>query len=394
MVRRNRMYMAVVILLAVGFFLAQAPGVATASKKVVKIGFIGPLTGPNASAGVGARNSFDLAIRQANASKAYPYKIEAVWGDDASTPSQGVSAAMRIAADPEVVAASGHWNSPVAEATIPTFKQAGIPFVIWGAIGPDLTCKANYPIVTRVCPTSVQENMPLAKFAMDKLHIKKWAIISDTTVYGKDNTAAWKAEASKSHGAKIVSVDEIQVGQTDFRPVLTKIKTLHPKAIYFGGVVMEGALIRRQMQELGMKLPLFAISGIASDQFVQVAGNSAEGVVATKPGESLDQLPGGQRFEKAYAEAGYKEPYGAYGPYAYDAAGVILAALKKVGPNRQKLIPAIANIKYKGLLGTTTFNSVGQTTNSLATVLVVQDGKWVPWKDSKYASGKSVLPDM
>ncbi|MCL5046064.1 MAG: branched-chain amino acid ABC transporter substrate-binding protein [Actinobacteria bacterium] len=361
--------------------------------KVVKIGFIGPLTGPNAYQGVGARNAFDLAIKQANESKEFPYKIEMVALDDASNPGTGASAATKITSDAGVVAASGHWNSPVAEATIPIFKNAKIPFIIWGAISPKLTSVENYPIVTRVAPTSVQENLPLAKFAIDERGYKKWAVISDTTVYGKNNTVAWKDEVSRRSGAEILSVDEIQVGQTDFRPILTKIKPLNPEAVYFGGVVMEGALIKRQMSEMGLKIPLFAISGIGSEKYIEAAGNEgAEGTVSSKPGKDINKLPGGQKFMEAYQKAGYSEPYGVYGPYAYDAANIILAALKKVGPDRAKLIDAIAKIEHSGLLGATKFNEIGQTTNVLATILVVQDGKWVPWEDSEYASGKRSLP--
>ncbi|MBC7324065.1 MAG: branched-chain amino acid ABC transporter substrate-binding protein, partial [Moorella sp. (in: Bacteria)] len=223
------------------------------TKKTVKIAFLGPLTGPNAMQGVGARNAFQLAVQQANDSGKLPFKIEVVDLDDASNPGTGASAAQKAVADPDVVAASGHWNSPVAEATIPIFKSAEMPLVIWGAIGPTLTSKENYPYITRVCPTQRQENLPMAGFVVNELGRKKWAIISDTTTYGKSNTEAWKEEMRKYPGTEIVSVDEIQVGQNDFRPILSKIKTANVDGVYFGGVVMEAALVRRQMVELGMK---------------------------------------------------------------------------------------------------------------------------------------------
>lgn len=363
------------------------------AKKTVKVAFLGPLTGPNAMQGVGARNSFDLAIKQANDSGKLSFNIQVMDLDDASDPGTGASAAQKAVADPEVVAASGHWNSPVAQATIPIFKAAGMPLVIWGAIAPDLTNPQNYPYITRVAPTQVQENGPLFKF-LYKQGYRKWAVISDTSSYGKGNTEAWSNEVKKQPDAKIVSVDSIQVGQTDFRPILSKIKTENVDGVYFGGVVMEGALIRRQMVELGMKNTLLTgISGIVDDKFIQTAGSTAaEGVVATQPGEDIAKLPGGKAFEQAYQKAGYKEPYGAYGPYAYDAANIIIQALKEVGPNKKALVGAIAKIKYNGLLGETTFDSVGQTQNIASTIYVVQDGKWVDWDSSQYKSGSRKLP--
>lgn len=363
-------------------------------QKTIKIAFIGPLTGPNAAQGVGARNAFLMAIDQANASGQLPFKLDVMVLDDESKPATAASVAQKAVADPDVIVASGHWNSPCAEATIPIFKSAEVPFIIWGAIGPKLTSPENYPYVTRVCPTQAQENVPLAAFVMQDLGRKKWAIISDTSTYGKSNTEAWKEEAKKYPGVEIVSLDEIQVGQTDFRPILSKIKNLNVDGVYFGGVVMEAALVRRQMVELGMKDTLMVgISGIVDDKFIETAGkDAAEGVVAIKPGKNIKKLEGGKAFEEAYEKAGYKEPYGAYGPYAYDAANIIVEALKQVGADKSKLVDAIAKINYNGLLGQTSFNDFGQTENIASTIYVVEDGKFVDWDDSKYKSGELKLP--
>lgn len=363
-------------------------------KKTVKIAFIGPLTGANAMQGVGARNAFQLAVKQANESGKLSYKLEVVDLDDASNPATGASAAQKVVADSSIVAVSGHWNSPVAEATIPIFKSAGMPLLIWGAISPKLTTAENYPYVTRVAPTQSQENAPLAKFAASDLGRKKWAIISDTSTYGKSNTQAWTDEIKKYADASIVSVDEIQVGQTDFRPILSKIKAQNVDGIYFGGVMMEGALVRRQANELGLKdTLLIGISGIMDAKYIETAGgDGAEGVIATKPGKDVSKLAGGKSFNEAYQKAGYKEPYGAYGPYAYDAANIIIEALKKVGPDKKALVDAIAKIQYEGLLGTTTFDGVGQTKNIVSTVYVVQSGQWVDWESSEYKSGARKLP--
>lgn len=357
--------------------------------EVVKVGFIGPLTGANAAQGVGARNSFELAISQANESGDFPYTIEMVSMDDASNPGTGASAAMSLVADSNLVIASGHWNSPVARATIPIFKDNEIPLVIWGAIGSDLTSPKNYPVITRVCPTEVQENVPLAKFMMDDMEIKKWVIISDTSSYGKGNTEAWKNEAASRSDVEILSVDEVQVGQTDFKAILSKVKNMKPDAVYFGGVVMEGALIRRQMNDIGMGgILMAAISGMWDNKFIEIATPSfAEGVIVTKPGVSLAKSSIGQDFVVAYAKMEFGEPFGAYGPYAYDAATVILDALKKVGPDPSKLIDAVVNIESEGLFGTTKFNEFGQTTNVAVTVYVVDDGSWVDFNSSAYSNG-------
>jgi branched-chain amino acid transport system substrate-binding protein len=359
--------------------------------KTIKIAFIGPLTGPNAAQGNGAKNSFDLAIKQANQSGGFPYKIEAMLLDDASDPAVGVAAALKAVSDPDVVAATGHWNSGVALATIHTFHSFGVPFIVWGAISPRIT-GYNYPEVTRNCPTLVQENVPFAKWVIEDLGYKRFSIISDTTDYGEQNTKAFRSLAAK-HGAEILSVDAAPVGTTDFRPILTKIKGLNPSAIYFGGVMMEGALSKSQMEKVGLNKLFAAVSGLADEKFNEVAGRAAEGTIITKPGFDLDELSGGIDFKKAYEAQGYSEPMGTYGIYAYEAANILLEALKQAGPeDKTAIAKTIRGMAFKGILGTTTFDENGQTELAPVSKLVSQDGKWVKWEKSEYATGKRMLP--
>jgi branched-chain amino acid transport system substrate-binding protein len=361
---------------------------------VVKIGFIGPITGPNAYQGVGARNAFEMAIAMANESGDYPYTIETIVLDDASEPATGAAAAQRIVDDPAIVAAIGHWNSPVADATIPVFKQAEIPFIIWGAISPALTSPENYPYISRVALTNHQQNVGLVRFLVEEMGYTRFAIVSDTTSYGVTNTESFSALLAQYPDVELLEVHEIQVGETDFRPVLTSIQGLNPEVIKFGGVVTEGGLVRRQMAELGMQdILMVGISGIADEKLIEIAGDSAiEGVITAKPGTSIEKMPGGEQFVAEYEARGFAEPFGVYGPYAFDAVGIILQALKDVGPDPAALIPAINNISYDGLLGLTTFDEIGQTQNILVSIQVAQDGQFVDWEESEYAAGTRTLP--
>jgi len=361
---------------------------------VVKVGFMGPITGANAAEGSAARNAFQMAFDQLNASGELSYTVEVVAMDDASKPETGASAAQKLTAEEGMVAISGHWNSPVAEATIPICKQAEIPLVIWGAIRETLTSADNYPIVTRVCPTEVQENSPIAKAVLGDMGYKKIYIVSDVTSYGEGNTAAFTKEI-ENYGAELVGVEKIQTGTTDFRPILAKIKQTDAEAIYFGGVVQEAGLCKRQMADAGMNdLLFFGISGISSEDFFTAAGDAAEGTFSIKPGVDPNKTEVGKAFLESYAAANFDVPVGAFTPYAYDAAQVIIAALKSVDgvPTAAQMTDAIANVQAEGLLGTTTFDEIGQTTNPAAYALVAQDGAWVPWVDSEYAAGTRSLP--
>ena len=381
-----------VTVLLVSMVLLATPSsmVFGAEKKVVKIGFIGPLTGPNAAIGLGARNSADLAIRQANEKGTYPYKLELVVMDDASDPTTGVAAATKLCSDPEVAAATTHFNSPVGLATIHVFHRYGVPQMFWGGIHPDITNKYNHPEVTRICPNTYVEHDTLAKFVVEKLGYKNWSIIYDVTSYGKSCLDAVKSALNKT-GGKILSEDAIPVGAVDFRPILSKIKALKPgpQVVYYGGVVTEAALIKIQMNELGMKNLYVGVTGLDSETFNQTAGEAAEGSLIVGKAEINESSP----FATAYKAAGYKEFYEASGPYAYDSVNLILEAIKKVGPEDKKtLARAIRGMEYKGIIGVTKFDKFGQTVSGGLSLKVSQDKKWVVWGDSEYAKGKRKLP--
>jgi branched-chain amino acid transport system substrate-binding protein len=381
--RRLRFGWLVVALLALGL-VRTAPG---APVQVVKLAFLGPLTGPNAPQGLGARNAFDLALRQANASGRFPYRIEGVVLDDASDPATGRAAALRAVSDPAVVAATGHWNSPVAFATIEVFHENRTPIVIWGAIHPDIT-RRGYAEVTRVAPTAEQETAVGARWVVREMRLRRWAVVHDTTTYGNFTRDAFVGTA-RGLGAEILSTDGINVGDRDFGALLTRLRGLNPDGVFFGGVVTEGALFKAQMARARLEAAFFSISGIFDDRFIEVATpQAAEGTLAIKPGVPLERIATGRRFIEDYRAAGYREPYGAYGPYAYDATNILLEALRQVGPDRARLVDAIRNIRYRGLLGEVTFDREGQTRLVAVTRYVVQDGKWTVWEDSEYAKGK------
>src|SRR5512136_2864297 len=368
-----------VVLLSLGFLVPHAGN--AAEKKLVKIGFIGPLTGPNAAVGLGARNSADLAIRQANEKGTYPYKLELVIMDDASDPTTGVAAATKLCSDSAVAAATTHFNSPVGLATIHVFHRYGVPQMFWGGIHPDITNKNNYLEVTRICPNTLVEHANLAKFVVEKLGYKDWSVVYDVSSYGKSCLDALKPAVAKA-GGRILSEDGIAVGTVDFRPILSKIKAMKPgpQVIYYGGVVTEASLIKIQMTELGMKNLYTGVTGLDSETFNATAKDSGEGSVIIGKAYIDESSP----FVKAYKAAGYKEYYEATGPYAYDAINLIIEALKKSGlDDKKKLAQTIRETEYTGILGTTKFDSFGQTVSGGLTNKVSQDKKWVLWDGSE-----------
>lgn len=344
------------------------------AEDTIRIGFIGPLSGGNAQQGLGARNGFLLAIEQANAA-GFPSKIEGIVMDDASDPQTGVAAALKLLNDDGVVAAIGHWNSSVALATIPVFQRFQTPFVIWGAISPKIT-EQNLSFVTRVTPTLVNENAPLAAWLAKELGVKKIAIVSDTTDYGQANIT-WFGKFFTEAGGEILATDALPAGTTDFRAVITRIGGLAPDAVYFGGVIAEAGILRKQMIELGLQVPMVGISGFYDPEFINIAGDAAAGTMVSYPKSASNAKL--DRLMADYDARSFAEPTSPYTKYAFDAVNILLTVIKANGiQDKTALAKAVREITYDGVLGTTTFDDHGQTQLPVEIeIKEVKNGQWV-----------------
>jgi branched-chain amino acid transport system substrate-binding protein len=366
--------------------------VATAeAKDKVKVGFIGPLTGGVSVNGIGGRNSADLAVRLRNADPKAKYEYELVVLDDECKPNVAVQVATKMAADREIIAAATHYCSSTAIATVDVYHKFGLPVVVWGAVLPDITYRNKYPEVHRVNGTMINQNDANAEL-VTKLGYKTFAVIHDTTDYGKGHNEYFSKALTKL-GGKIVGTFGVSDNQQDFAAELTQIKALNPEAIYFGGLTPIGVRIRAQMDKLGINVLFDATSGIVSDAYIQGLGPLAEGTLAFREGAPTEKLPGGKFFLEKYTAQKYDNPPEAYGAFAYAAMDLILDTVEKVGPDRKKVIADMANVKDRdSIVGKITFDDHGQNTVPLITKYVIQDGKFVEWDDSEYAAGKRKLP--
>ena len=373
-----------------GVTLAIAAGAAGA-KQTVKLVFIGPLTGGVSANGIGGRNSADLAVRLRNDDPKAKYQYELVSYDDECKPNTAVQVATKAAADNSIIGGVTHYCSVTAVATVDIYHKFGLPVIVWGAVLPSITYGNNYAEVHRVNGTMINQNEVAAKF-MTGMKFKRWVVIHDTTDYGKGHNEYF-SKYLKQDGGQIVGTFGVTADQQDFTTELTKAKELKPDVIYFGGLTPLGVRIRSQMEKLGIKAVFEGTSGIKSDAYIEGLGNKlAEGTLSFIEGAPWEKLPGGLYFAGKYAQQKYGEGPEAYGPFAFAAANLIMDAIEKVGPNRKKVTQELGKTHDRdSIIGKISFDDHGQNIVPLITKYVVQDGKWVVWEDSEYASGKRKL---
>ena len=101
----------------------------------------------------------------------------------------------------------------------------------------------------------------------------------------------------------------------------------------------------------------------------------AEGAVAFQEGAPAEKLAGGKFFVDRYAKEKYREPFEAYGAFAFAGMNLVLDVIEKVGPDRKKVRDELRRTKnYDSIIGKVTLDDHGQNTVDLITKYVVQDG--------------------
>ncbi|HUQ00432.1 MAG TPA: branched-chain amino acid ABC transporter substrate-binding protein, partial [Aeromicrobium sp.] len=373
-------------------------------KKIVKIGFIAPLSGDLSALGLGMKNAVDLAIKQANAKNAVKgYTIELDAQDDTATANVGATVATKLAGDAQVAAVIGTLNSSVAQQVQPILDKASIAMVSPANTNPTLTQGDKpdkvrpYKSYFRVATTDAIQGPFAAQYVFNTAGKKSVVVIHDKKTYGQGLSDAFKAEFTKL-GGKVLATETVGEKDTNFSSVISKIAPLKPELVYYGGEYPVASLLSSQMKAAGLKVPLMGGDGIYSGEFIKTGKTAVEGDLATSVGAPTDQLDTAKQFVTDYAAGGYAEPYEAYGAYSYDAANVIIAALAKalaekddVAGAREEIVKEIQDTNLKGVTGDVAFDEFGDTTTKVLTVYKVTKcpvdpkvcpagGKWAPDK--------------
>ena len=246
---------------------------------------------------LGIKNSVDLAIKQANEKQTIPgWTLEIDAQDDQATPDVGKNAATKLAGDDEVIGVVGTLNSSVSQSVQPVLSGAQIAQVSPANTNPTLTKGADlanpkrpYPGYFRTCTTDAVQGPFAAKYLLDE-GIKKVATIHDKKAYGQGLVAAF-TEAFKSGGGEIVDAETINPDDKDFSAVISKVKGANPEAVYYGGEYPQAGPLSQQAKSAGLNVPLMGGDGIYDPAFIELAGKTSEGDLATSvraPPESLD----------------------------------------------------------------------------------------------------------
>jgi branched-chain amino acid transport system substrate-binding protein len=362
--------------------VALLAGAASAQDMVVKIGHVGPVSGPQAHYGKDNENGARMAIEDLNAKGVTiggkKVKLELVAEDDAADPKQGTAAAQKLC-DAKVAGVVGHLNSGTTIPASAVYNQCGIPHITPSATNPKLTTQ-GFKTTFRLLANDNALGAGLALHAANNLKLKKVAIIDDRTAYGQGVAEVFTATA-KSKGIEIVDQQYTTDKATDFMAILTAIKAKNPDGIFYGGMDPQAGPMLRQMEQLGLaNVKYFGGDGICTDKLIELSGGAKTlgNVVCAEGGASLAKMPGGTAWKARY-DAKYPKQFQVYSPYVYDAVHVLVQAMVDAGSTDPKVyMPKLAAINYKGVTANIAFEPDGELKNPAMTLYVYKDGKKVP----------------
>jgi len=324
----------------------------------VNVGFFSHLSGNFAEYGASFKNGVELYLDKVKAEGGIEGRpINLIIEDDRNSPQEAASVARKIAATPGVVLAIGSWSTTASLAAAPIFAEAKIP---------QISPTSSHPDFSKQSPYQFRQNNTddiLAQYNADTIQ----KVLKAKTVaipYSQDDWGVYTGKATaaaiEKAGGKVLLLESVQPNAKDFRPFISKIKSLKPEGVFLALPYQEASIFIQQLRQAGETMPVGGGIPLTSPKFIELAGKAAEGVVLHTIFFAQD--PAQKDFTDAY-KAKYGRLPDQFAALAYDATGVGLEAIRRAIRSGKPLTgqavrDELANgPAYKGVTGVTKYEN-------------------------------------
>ena len=337
-----------------------------------KIGVISIITGQGAAYGEAITNGIKLARDEINAMGEVfvDLKVE----DSSGKQEQALAAAQKLINSEKVVAIIGPTLSNEMKVAGPEANASGVPIMGTSTTAKGITQIGKY-VFRNALPESQAIPASVGK-AVKKYNIRKVALLyGNDDVFTKSGFDTMK-EVSGKLQLEIVTIQEFQKGQADYKAQLTTIASLKPDAVFCSALYNEGGVILAQARKMGLKVPFVGGNGFNSPQVIEIARDAAEGLVVATPWYPERNDPKVKAFVAKYEKTYGKKP-DQFAAQAYDAFYIMTDALKAAGkPDRDRLRDSMAATRnFQGVLGNFSFDAERDVVME-PVVLVIKGGKF------------------
>jgi branched-chain amino acid transport system substrate-binding protein len=328
-----------------------------AKEDVIKIGYVGALSGDTAVWGQAGLNGMKLTAKEINEKGGIlGKKVEVIGLDGRGNPVDSVNAFNKLVDEEKVIAVIGTNFSSCNIAMAPIADQKKIPLIGTACSNPKVTVDENgklHPYSFRIGFIDPFQGKVLATFATKELKAKTAAIITDIGSDYSTGLTEFFIKQFEQNGGKVLIKVDAHSGDNDFRAQLSKIAPLNPDVVLVPWIYKDVALIANQARELGIKATLLGGDGWDSKELLSMAGPALEGCYYTSQPSFANPAT------KPYAEA-YKKEFGinpeTEALFGHDGLYWIKDALERAGKvDPTALKDALENTKdFKGLMGSIT----------------------------------------
>lgn len=352
----------------------------------IKVGTVLSVTGPGAYMGDPQLKTLQMYVEDLNKKGGVlGRQLELVHYDDGTDANKANSFIKRLIDDDKVDVVIGGTTTGSTMSMVPLVTKAEVPYISVGGavviIEPVKKWVFKTPHTDRMAAEKVFEDMR-------KRGLSKVALLSETSGFGQSGKKETESVASK-YGITLVANETYGPKDTDMSPQLTKIKnTAGVQAVFVFGAAQGPAIITKNYKQLGMSLPLYQSHGVASDEFLKLAGPAANGVRLPSPAQLVpEQLPAidpqkavTMSYEKTYKER-FKTDATTFGGYAHDALMLAVDAMKRANStDKAKVRDALEATKgYVATSGTYNMSATDHLGLNLSAfrMLEAKDGKWI-----------------
>lgn len=315
-------------------------------------------------------------------------QIELITYDDKSDQNQAILAMKKALTQDEATVVIGGTISGNALAMLPLAEQYETPYISLAAskqVYVDESGNARKWVFKMPQDDQLAVERIL-QYLKDK-NLTKVAWLNVANSYGTGGHDEFKKYAPE-YGIEAVIEDEFEATVNDAKPLLTRVKKENPDAIIVWGTVQESAVVIKNIRELALEAPILASHGIATEQFIEVAGDAANDVilptgkllVADSLEDSNPQKDVLVSYSKQYTDK-YNKPASTFGTYAADGFNIAVKAIESKGTDRAAIRDFIENelgeyIGVTGIFNITPDNHMGLAPDSFEMVRI-QNGEWV-----------------
>ncbi|MCK4622902.1 MAG: branched-chain amino acid ABC transporter substrate-binding protein [Desulfuromonadales bacterium] len=345
----------------------------------IKLGVAGPHSGDLAPYGIPAMQAAQLVVKKVNAAGGVLGKqVELLIQDDQCKAEIATNAATKLVTDGADVIL-GHICPGPTKAALGIYMDAKVPVISPSATDGSLTQSGDYPNFFRTIASDDMQAKMAVDFAINKLGVKKVAVLHDKGDYGKGFADFAKKYLDESGKAEVVLFEGITPGAMDYSSIVQKVRRNKAEALIFGGYHPEASKLVAQMKRKRLKTIFISDDGVKDDTFLKVAGDAANGAYVIGP-RDLSSNP-----LNAAATAEYKAEYGAepgaFFQEAYSATLALLNAIEQAGSTDYDAVTNALRTQYvETPVGKIKFDSKGDAEGVGFSIYKVENGAFTEIK--------------